>query len=214
MIAMCSFSLGVVAKAPASLPVGCFCPLRAQAGSCNPLICSVMVRRSPTCLAAVATPCQGPVLPPSPALQLSHNQWRLPALLPASLTRWHSRARALKASGLILNFWLWQVTSSPRVSLDVVCRKEAGLFELSSLSGECTHATPPPVARVPGWRYRSPAPPPPCDRMPPPASLQWAGVPRGPKSKSRGALDSPVPRIVHTHTHFSLLLHMITGGLD
>jgi hypothetical protein len=78
MIAMCSFSLGVVAKAPASLPVGCFCPLRAQAGSCNPLICSVMVRRSPTCLAAVATPCQGPVLPPSPALQLSHNQWRLP----------------------------------------------------------------------------------------------------------------------------------------
>jgi hypothetical protein len=78
MIAMCSFSLGVVAKAPASLPVGCFCPLRAQAGSCNPLICSVMVRRSPTCLAAVATPCQGPVLPPSPTLQLSHNQWRLP----------------------------------------------------------------------------------------------------------------------------------------
>jgi hypothetical protein len=82
------------------------------------------------------------------------------SLLPASLTRWHSRARALKASGLILNFWLWQVTSSPRVTLDVVCRKEAGLFELSSLSGECTHATPPPVARVPGWRYRSPAPPP------------------------------------------------------
>ena len=59
-----------------------------------------------------------------------------------------------------LNFWLWQVISSPRVTLDVVCRKEAGLFELSSLSGECTHATPPPVARVPGWRYRSPAPPP------------------------------------------------------
>ena len=78
VIAMCSLSSGVVAKAPASLPVGCFCPLCAQAGSCNPLIFSGMMRRSPTCLAAVATPCQGPVLPPSPTLQLSHNQWRLP----------------------------------------------------------------------------------------------------------------------------------------
>ena len=84
MNALCSLSRGAGVHAGTCVMHGCFFPLLARAGSCNPLICSGMVRRSPTCLAAVATPCQGPVLPPSPTLQLSHNQWRLPISCPCS----------------------------------------------------------------------------------------------------------------------------------
>ena len=131
MIAMCSFSLGVVAKAPASLPVGCFCPLRAQAGSCNPLIFSVMVRRSPTCLAAVATPCQGPVLPPSPTLQLSHNQWRLPM---SPLVPGRSDAHNLCSQAGTLNCAsLSGQTNTPKIASQTPCLPSKHLTSPSRL---------------------------------------------------------------------------------